>query len=189
MALPNQTMRIEVFRIDAHRYRTVVERDDGVMLQVPGYGFMRALPHDLEHFAVESALGKASGFWGSIAAGAIFRGMEVLGGRRKPHASECALAVAKSNAASLSEAEVVVAAFEAIVAGNLDRQWPRAEGCLKERLSARPFTHLPGPDDIAAVCTAWRELQARWDRTAIGGCICLRWPAGAVRPRSRAKQR
>src|SRR5580704_16524244 len=49
-------MQIYVTRVDAHRYSTLVERD-GVRLQVPGYGFMRALPHDLAHFVVEGSLG------------------------------------------------------------------------------------------------------------------------------------
>jgi hypothetical protein len=34
-------MQIYATRVDAHRYSTLVERD-GVRLQVPGYGFMRA---------------------------------------------------------------------------------------------------------------------------------------------------
>jgi hypothetical protein len=41
-------MQIIVARIDVHRYSTIVERN-GVQLRVPGYGFMRALPHDLAH--------------------------------------------------------------------------------------------------------------------------------------------
>ena len=73
-------MQIVVTRLDAHRYSTVVQRD-GVQLRVPGYAFMRALPHDLAHFVVEDKLRLNRGFWGSVADGAEFRGMEWIDGR------------------------------------------------------------------------------------------------------------
>jgi hypothetical protein len=57
-------MQIVVTRIDMHRYSTIVERS-GIQLRVPGYGFMRALPHDLAHFVVEGGLRLERGFWGS----------------------------------------------------------------------------------------------------------------------------
>ena len=47
-------MQIVMTRLDARRYSTIVERQ-GVQLRVPGYGFMRALPHDLAHFVVEGS--------------------------------------------------------------------------------------------------------------------------------------
>jgi hypothetical protein len=190
--LPNGQIKnvdINVSRVDAHRYRTTVERGDGVMLSVPGYGFMRALPHDLAHLPVEATLGKAQGFWGSIAAGAIFPGMSVLGGRQKPHAGERASAVAKGNADALGEAECLVAAFETIITDDLDRQWLHAEAYLKERLSSRPRAHIPGHSEIDAVCAAWRGLQARWDRTAVDETIHLDWPVRTVRSSSRTKQK
>jgi hypothetical protein len=49
-------MQIVVTRVDVRRYSTIVERN-GVQLGVPGYGFMRALPHDLAHFVVAGSLG------------------------------------------------------------------------------------------------------------------------------------
>jgi hypothetical protein len=119
-------VQIVVTRLDAHRYSTVVQRD-GVQLRVPGYAFMRALPHDLAHFVVEDKLRLNRGFWGSVADGAEFRGMEWIEGRRKPHAIEKAKGTSKENADYLSEAERLVACFEMIVDGNLDRVPQRAE--------------------------------------------------------------
>jgi hypothetical protein len=75
-------MQIVVTRVDVHRYSTITERN-GVQLRVPGYGFMRALPHDLAHFVVEGSLGLDQGFWGSVADGAEFAGMEKIKGRRQ----------------------------------------------------------------------------------------------------------
>jgi len=76
-------MQIVVTRMDAHHYSTIVERD-GVQLRVPGYAFTRALPHDLAHFVIEDTLRLDRGFWGSVARGAEFRGMERIAGRRRP---------------------------------------------------------------------------------------------------------
>jgi hypothetical protein len=103
-------MQIDVTRVDAHRYSTIVERN-GIQLRVPGYGFMRALPHDLAHFLVDGSLGLDRGFWGSVADGVQFRGMEQIGGRRKPHATEKAAMIRKENADYLGEAERIVACF------------------------------------------------------------------------------
>jgi hypothetical protein len=113
-------MQIVVTRVDGHQYSTMVERD-GVQLRVPGYSFMRALPHDLAHFVIEDTLRLDRGFWGSIASGAEFRGMERIDGRRKPHAAWKAKTTSKENADYLSEAERLVACFERIVDHNLDR--------------------------------------------------------------------
>jgi hypothetical protein len=88
---------------------------------VPGYGFMRALPHDLAHFVVEGSLGLDRGFWGSVADGGEFGGMEWIEGRRKPHATLKAKTTVKENADYLSEAELLVACFERIVEEKLDR--------------------------------------------------------------------
>jgi hypothetical protein len=128
-------MQIVVIRVDAHRYSTVVERDD-VELRVPGYAFMRALPHDLAHFVVENTLRLDRGFWGSVAAGADFPGMGRLGGRRKPHATATAKTISKANTEYLSEAERLVACFEKIVDGKLDRVSQQADAELRQALAA-----------------------------------------------------
>jgi|SRR5713101_6799092 len=56
-----QVMQIVVTRVDAHRYSTIVKRD-GLQIRVPGYAFMRPLPHDLAHCVVEATLGLTVGF-------------------------------------------------------------------------------------------------------------------------------
>ena len=107
-------MEIAVTRGDAHRYSTIVERDC-VRLRVPGYyGFMRGLPHDLAHFVVEGSLGLDRRWWGSVADGAEFGGMQRIEGRRKPHATRKAKATGKENADYLNESELLVACFERI---------------------------------------------------------------------------
>jgi hypothetical protein len=168
-------MEIVVTRADAHRYSTVVERD-GVRLRVPGYGFMRALPHDLAHFVVEDTLRLSRGFWGSVASGAEFRGMERIDGRRKPHATRRPKTTSKDNADYLSEAERLVACFERIVDGELDRFPQRTETELRLALATvQHGTKAISRSAIEGLCAAWRAMQARWNELPVGEAVRLEW--------------
>src|SRR5947209_2355421 len=101
-------MQIDFIRESERRLVSVAVRDDGVSVQVPGYGPVAPLPHDLGHFVVERELRLQEGFWGSVAAGAIFPGMAVLTGRQRPHAAERSAAVIRQNGARITQAEVLV---------------------------------------------------------------------------------
>src|SRR5437762_7544958 len=81
-------VEIVVTRTAEGRSTTRVRRDDGVVLELPSYVPLHRLPHDLAHFVVERALGLTWGFWGSIAAGAIFGGMDVVPRRRTARIKE-----------------------------------------------------------------------------------------------------
>ena len=180
-------MKIVVTRVDSHRYSTVVERD-GVRLHVPGYGFMRPLPHDLAHFVVEGSLGLNRGFWGSVADGGAFSGMERIEGRQKPHAAQTAKTTGKDNAEYLSEAERLVACFERIVEANLDRVPRRAEAEMHQALAtvghrSRAITQ----SEIEKVCAAWREMQARWNELPVGKAVRVEWRPGGVNARKRQR--
>ena len=98
---------------------------------VNGAGHMFQIPHDLAHFAIESALQLSNGFWGSVAAGAVLPNMTHIAGRRKPRAGERSTAVLKTNAAHLNEAEVLVRIF------NTAFENKQRDGELKE-ISCRP---------------------------------------------------
>jgi hypothetical protein len=77
-------MNITFTRSGEHTYTTSALRDDGVMLEVPSYDRTSPLPHDLAHYVVERELGLNHGFWGCVAAGAIYAGIKVIAGRRRP---------------------------------------------------------------------------------------------------------
>jgi hypothetical protein len=101
----------------------------------PVTGSVRALPHDLAHCVVEGCLGLGRGFWGSVADGAEFSGMERIEGPRKPHATGKAKTTSKENADYLSEAERLVACLETIAERNLDRVPRLVEAELREALA------------------------------------------------------
>lgn len=180
-------VQIIVTRVDGHRYSTIAVRD-GVQLRVPGYAFMWALPHDLAHFVVEDTLSLDRGFWGSIASGAEFRGMESIAGQRKPHATQTAKRITKKNAECLGEAERLVACFERIVDDRLDGVAYRAEAELKEALApVRHQSKAITPSEITKVCAAWRAMQSRWSELPVGEAIDVQWTVrSAVRKNRRS---
>jgi hypothetical protein len=167
---------------------TVALRDDGVRFKVPNYSVTRRLPHDLAHYAVEGALGLADGFWGRVASGAVFRGMEWLDGRRKPHAGERSRALVKANPHAGAEAEGLVFTFIRVVDQGLDRRPEMVAKLLQEvdRPEHRQPWSLPR-EEVARICARLRELQSRWDGLAVGESIAVTWPAAGRRRRPRRR--
>src|SRR5258708_29654659 len=169
-------MQITVTRQERKRCGITARRDDGVTVSVPDYGRKRRLPHELAHYAVEGVLALDHGFWGRVASGAVFPGMQWLDGRRKPHASERSRSLVKTDPEAV-EAERLVSAFEKIIDGRLDRDFARVDKFLKDAVhlgsrKARSLSH----DGVAGVCRAWRELQSQWDAMRVGESLALTWP-------------
>lgn len=168
-------MLLIVTRIDERRYVSRVTRHDGVSFLVKGGGHMFQIPHDLAHFAVESALQLSNGFWGSIAAGAVMPNMTHIAGRRKPRAGERSIAVLKTNAAHLGEAEVLVRIF------NTAFEDKQSDGTLKKLLADRRMPpenaiHQVSDDKIATVRAAWFEVESKWRNLRVGDELHLNWP-------------
>jgi hypothetical protein len=169
---------------------TVALRDDGVRLSVPNYSVTLRLPHDLAHYAVEDALGLADGFWGRIAEGAVFRGMQWREGRRRPHAGERSRALIRANPHAGTEAEVLVYTFMRILEQGLDRRPHLADRLLREvdRPGRREPWSLPA-DEVARICASLRRLQSRWDRLPVGDGLTVAWPACGRGRRKRRHRR
>src|SRR3712207_5427402 len=98
-------MEITFTKIGPRRYEVLARRDDDVVLRVTTPDRPQFLPHDMAHYLVERELGFRRGFWGSVAAGAVFGGMQVVSGRRPPHAADRSKAVIKSAHKDLTASE------------------------------------------------------------------------------------
>ena len=166
-------MNIEFHRLPGG-YCSQAVRDDGVTVHVPGFDRKHTVPHDLAHFAAEHGCGVARGFWGSVAAGAMFGGMKVLAGRRPPHAAERSRRVIRANAAEIGVAEALAeSVFQAYdnglsaeqAAGTLARHWAsiRTDPC--------PY----GPEALSAACALLTGLAERWHATPPGTGMTLDW--------------
>lgn len=169
-------MQITFVRSSEWRCYSVAERDDGVSLRVPGYGHINPLPHDLTHYMIERELGLRQGFWGSVAAGAIFPGMAVLAGRQPPHAAERGQRIIKENGAEVGRSELLAGAFSEIVAQNLDRHPAVAIARLADAQGVLGRRALPiDAAAVARVCAALREGVARWQQAGVGGSLAVAW--------------
>lgn len=182
-------MDLVFHRIGQREYATVVTRCDGVRFLVGGVGLKFAIPHDLAHLAIESALCLDRGFVGTVAAGGVFGSMTYLSGRRKPHAAARSHDILKANRGHIVEAEGLVAMFNsAFEAG----EGPTSLGLLKQvhDFAWTPPRSAPRVFDtsvIRAVWNSWRQMQDLWVRLTIGDQLRFAWSAGQRkrdRPRS-----
>jgi hypothetical protein len=165
-------MKLAFTRLENRKYETLIERD-GVRFRLNGPGHMFALPHDLEHFIVEQNLRVKNGFWGSIADGAVLRGMTYIDGKRKPHAEERSKAVLKANERPLAEIEVVVRLFREGMdkggAAPIHRALVARQAATAQKLMI--FSEV----EIGKAVAAWQEARTAWDKQPVGGVLPLIW--------------
>jgi hypothetical protein len=182
-------MEVTFAKVDPGFCETSVVRSDGVRLAVPTFGPMRHMPHDLVHFVVESELEVERGFWGCIAAGAVFRGMRVLAGRRRPHADERSRAILERAGQRLVESEELVrivlqaAVVERASSGELARRLARAfcpHGKSRGEI---------GLDAARRVGAALLARRSEWAELASGAALRLRWPLREAGTISRSARR
>lgn len=163
-------MEIVFVRSEHRRVPSVVTRGDGVRLSVPVFGPLEPMPHDLVHFAVERELGLREGFWGSVAAGAIFDGMHVLGGRQRPHAHERSRAVLKANQRGVPFAELLVELAVRVLKGERLENAPLPLDF--------PLAHTRADRDafIQRMRPAVEEMHDRWRGVPLGATLTVQWP-------------
>jgi hypothetical protein len=170
-------MNITFTRSGEHTYTTLALRDDGVMLAVPSFDRTFSLPHDLAHYVVERELGLKRGFWGCVAAGAMFPGIQVMAGRRPPHAAERSQSIIREAGQQGTEAEVLVSVLLRIMHEGLETHWPAARALLsREWKPNKPSRGPVGAEEAQRVCAALREAQQRWQALAVGESLTVSWP-------------
>lgn len=155
----------------ARRYRSVLTRADGVIVELEGGawnqvgGAAREVPHDLAHLVVEEELGLARGVWGVLAAGGLFRGARVVpGGRRqKAHAADRARAVLAESVEELNQAEVLTRAVaDLALADRLD------PGAARRAAGERWWSEAVTRDALTRCFTRLRAEGEAWAALAPG---------------------
>jgi len=170
-------MNITFTRSGERTYTTFALRDDGVMLEVPSYDRTSPLPHDLAHYVVERELGLERGFWGCVAAGAMFPGIQVRSGRRPPHAAARSQSVIREAGQQGTEAEVLVSVLLSIMHEGLGDNWQAVREMLRGAWKpSKPSRGPLGAEDVQRVCRALREAQQRWQAFAVGQSLTVSWP-------------
>lgn len=108
-------MLVIVARSPAGSTLATIRRRDGVVVELPGYDKKHRVPHDLAHLATERHLRMSGGVFGSIAGGAMFSNMRVVGGRPRHDAADRSRRVLAANKAALGMAEVMAGAVHEAV--------------------------------------------------------------------------
>src|SRR5215207_3024292 len=168
-------MKIEFFKPERRRYRSVLHRRDGLVIELDGGGYnqvggaARELPHDLAHFVVEDGLGLEAGLWGVLAAGGMFGHAKVIAGRRPPHAAKRAQAVVDAAGDRLSQAEMLTRFVCDLALDGADRDVQR----LKAAAGQRWWRPDIGADHVERACRALRETSIRWRDTPAGDALRL----------------
>ena len=148
--------------------------DDGVVLAIEGYTRKGYIPHDMAHFVGEQAFGVTTGFWGSVADGALFKSLRVTSGKLRHDAWARSKALLKANAEGLRLGELIGGpAYEAVARG-----WD-IETAYKALV--RTWVHFgPKPlpydrDVLRNAITAFTEAREQWQSTPVGGELALTW--------------
>ncbi|RKS79719.1 hypothetical protein BZB76_1196 [Actinomadura pelletieri DSM 43383] len=168
-------MDVTFQRLGGNRYFANAARADGVTVRVPGYDRTSAIPHDLAHFVAEREFGVTRGFWGSVAAGALFTNMVVVSGRQKPHAAERSKQIIKAHADDLGMSEALAGAVHDAVEQDLTLDE------VMKRLRAYWGITSAAPLPVAAAdaepaINALRHAAERWAAVAVDEGLTLTWP-------------
>lgn len=147
----------------------IAVRDDGVSLRVRTPDRKFSPPHDLIHFVVEKAMNLDRGFWGSVADGAKFASMEVIDGRQRPKVNERSAQIIKANELHLSEAEMIVGAFQRVLHEDL-RPHHEVLGRLMRTSGRKVASDLLRPTWDGLI-----SFRDQWEALASGHVIRLEW--------------
>lgn len=167
---------------DGARAYSIIERADGVSYRVYEGVAGSTLPHDLVHLVVERETGDDGGFWGAVAAGAVFDSMEHLAGRRPPHVKQRSAQAVRDRGQRLLRAELMAGLVEHIA--HTDTPSPDyVRAAAREALSTLPDSSVDAQQVIrAAGCL--RDFEYRWARLSPGETIVVQWR----QPRTRRRE-
>lgn len=182
-------MEITFTKTGERTYEVVVRRDDGVTLRVRTPDKPLKIPHDMVHYVVERELNMGGGFWGSIAAGAVFGTVQVVSGRQPPHAAERSAALIKASYREQAAAELYVAVLQTVVRDGVERDWRLVCSRLDEvwRPFRRPRPHVSA-EDALRVCRALRDAEERWLALPVGESVEVTWPTAQRKGASRRRR-
>ena len=170
-------MRVEFFRGAGSRYRSLLHRRDGVLIELDGGSYNqvggagKSVPHDLAHFVVEHHLALRSGLFGVIALGGLFGHTKVISGRQPPHAARRARAIVERAQEPLSQAEMLTrAASDLALAGT-----PNDLRALRAALGERWWLPTVTAATLRAACEELQAMALRWHALPANAKIELAW--------------
>jgi hypothetical protein len=169
-------MQVQFHRTDGHGgYVVLMRRNDGLTVRMPGYDRKWRVPHDMAHFATEREFNFGHGVFGTIAAGALFSNMSVVGGRPRYDLRARSRSVIKTHSAELGLAEAV----SGVVHDGVEHD--AAMPAVYERLLEIWGSLRPGPcpyqmATLRRCLSLLALLETRWREVGVGQRpLALRW--------------
>jgi hypothetical protein len=173
---------IDVFKVETRRYRSRIQRADGVVVELEGGSYNRVggrageLPHDAAHLIVEAGLGLQRGVWGTIAAGGLFRHTTVVAGRQRAHAGSRGRALAREAHAPIMQAEALTGA---VCVATLETHGPRPED-VRRAVGDTLWTPAATAEALEEITRRLQEVARAWRDLVAGEPLRLEWPTGAA---------
>jgi hypothetical protein len=180
---------IEFFKPEGRRYRSLLHRRDGLLIELDGGGYnkvggpARELPHDLAHFVVEDGLRLEAGLWGVLAAGGMFDHAKVIAGRRPPHAAKRAQAVVDAAGDRLSQAEMLTRFVCDLALEGAEHDVRKLQSRSGER-----WWRDTSSEQLANTCRALRDTSVRWRDLRAGEALKVAWRMPAFTRASGARR-
>jgi hypothetical protein len=182
-------VRVEFVNVNGRACLARAFRDDGVILETVATA-KGTLPHDLEHFTVERALGYDDGFWVRVRRGAIFTSMQVVHGKPATAPTSPARTLAKGYEGWGEQlvGEVLCVWHEAE-----DRGWRPQEPLplvpaiktLRNPRSPFPVNIAITMENLGVACHELTEAREEWAALLHGESVWRTWPATSGVSRSR----
>jgi hypothetical protein len=170
-------MLIEFSRVGEAGTVATIHRRDGVVVELRGYSVTHRVPHDLAHVVTERELGLADGVFGSIAGGAVFASMRVVGGRPRHDAVARSKQILRANARALTTAEVMAGVVHDAV-----EHAPDVDVNAKGRIDwaiVHPEPFPWPPEQIDHAVRLLTDLAGEWRRD---GTVQITWPDRLTSP-------
>jgi hypothetical protein len=175
-------MHITFTRSNHRDTPALATRPDGVTVRIPVFGPLQPMPHDLAHYVVEREMELRDGFWGSVAAGAVFGGMQILSGRQRPHAADRSREIIAANGAAIGLAEQMVTALMAVVEGH---GIPLQPPLSSHRQTPRSYTDFVA--QVNRLTSPVEEMIDRWQSLPVGDTLVLQWPEASRQRRHKPR--
>jgi hypothetical protein len=165
-------VEISLEKTETGGHRSTARLDDGTRVLAFGSDHPHRVPHELSHFLVERHLGLDWGYWGSIARGALFRGMKVLEGDEAA-VTERSAAVKDSVMARIQVAEDLVGVVEGVLPLGPERSPEQARATLGDHseLAGAPVSQL----DLAELDRLMSEAARDWAALPVGDALQFDW--------------
>lgn len=154
-------MRIVLTKVSDERHTLEIIRSDETRESVE-LVTREALFHDLLHYAVESCLPSARGFWGTLAAGKTIADLNDRSG-----------AAVKDNAEELYRVEGIVGVMTGVTGMSTDAAFERLRWLCESQNQALPNWCTPA--FVTDVFEIIRRLQGRWKATPYGESMEFEW--------------